>query len=59
MTLAQGVLLLQLVNMGIDTGLKMSFAFDKIMGMTPEQVNAAINTEHVRTDLLVEIAHQI
>ena len=59
MTLAQGVLLLQLVNMGIDTGLKMSFAFDKIMGMTSEQVNEAINTEHVRTDLLVEIAHQI
>lgn len=59
MTLAQGILLLQLINMGIDTGLKAKFAFDKIVKMSPKEVNAAINSEHVRTDMLMQIAHQI
>ena len=59
MELSQAILLLQLINMGIDTGIKAKFAFDKIMGMTPEEVKTAINNEHIRTDLLMEIAHQI
>lgn len=59
MNLAETILLLQLINMGIDTGVKLGAAFDKIKSMSPEEVDTAIKVEHDRTKLLLEITHNI
>jgi len=59
MTAAQMILLLQLINMGVDTGFKLAAAFDKIKMMSPEEVDAANKSEEKRTELLLEAAHQI
>lgn len=59
MELEAAILLLDIVNRGIDTGLKMKFAVDKIMGMTPEEVAEANKSEKLKTRMLLEIAHQI
>jgi len=59
MTLAQGILLLDLINRGLDAGIKVGFAYDRISKMTPDEVDAALKSERVKTKLLLEITHSI
>lgn len=59
MNLPETILLLQLINMGVDTGFKIGAIFDKIRSMSPEEVDSAIKSEHERTNLLLEAAHKI
>jgi len=59
MSIEAAILLLDLINRGIDTAIKLKFTVDKILSMSPEEVKAAIESEHMKTDLLMEIAHKI
>ena len=55
MTLIQATLLLQLINMGIDTAIRLQMAYRKVMKMTDDECLVFIDTEHKRTDLLLFI----
>ena len=55
MTLVQATLLLQLINMGIDTAIRLQLAYNKVIRMTDEECQAFIDSEHKRTELLMVI----
>jgi len=55
MTLVQATLLLQLINMGIDTAIRLQIAYGKVIKMTDAECLAFIDSEHQRTDLLMVI----
>ena len=53
MTIVQATLLLQLINMGIDTAIRLQMAYNKVSSMTDDECEAFISGEHKRTDLLM------
>ena len=55
MTLVQATLLLQLINMGIDTAIRLQMAYAKVIKMTDAECQAFIEGEHKRTELLMVI----
>ena len=55
MTLVQATLLLQLINMGIDTAIRLQLAYNKVVKMTDAECQAFIDSEHKRTELLMVI----
>ena len=55
MTLIQATLLLQLINMGIDTAIRLQMAYGKVIKMTDDECYVFIDSEHKRTDLLLVI----
>ncbi len=56
MTLEMGILLIELVSRGIDSGMKLKTAYDLIVKMTPAEVQQANESEEAKTVLLMNIA---
>jgi hypothetical protein len=54
MTLEQSLLLLNLVNAGIDTALKMQLAVDKIMAMTDAECRVYNEDQNLISDMLMK-----
>ena len=54
MTITQATLILQLVNMGIDTALKAQYVINKVAKMSDEEIQPYIDNEHLRTKLLMD-----
>ena len=59
MTLKQATLLLNLINAGLDTALKVKFAVDKIMSMTDEECERYINDQNLISDELMKRLDEI
>jgi len=53
MTLVQTTLLLNLINAGIDTALKLKFAVDKILAMTDEECDRYNRDQNLISDELM------
>lgn len=54
MTPAQLQLLFMFINMGIDTIVRLTFLVDKIIAMTPEELDSHIASEEMRSNLLMD-----
>jgi len=54
MTLAQAMLLLILINAGIDTALKVKFAVDKISAMSDEECDRYNEDQNLISDELMK-----
>lgn len=59
MTLAQATLLLSLINAGIDTAIRLQMAYNRVVKMTDEECNEFIDSEHKRSDLLMDIVEAL
>jgi len=59
MTLKQATLLLNLINAGLDTALKVKFAVDKIMAMSDEECERYINDQNLISDELMKKLDEI
>jgi hypothetical protein len=54
MTLEQSLLLLNLVNAGIDTAFRMQWAVDRIMGMTDAECTVYNEDQNLISDMLMK-----
>lgn len=55
MTLAQATLLLQFINIGIDSAIRLQAIYSKVIKMTDEECQSFIDEQHGKTKLLMEI----
>lgn len=59
MTLTQAALLLQFIDAGIDSALRLQAIYSKISKMSDEECQAFIGDEHKKTDLLMAIVDSL